>query len=156
MLRCLLVEPGPYLGAFSREMPGAMALVLCQFERVNRSLIARVMPDRVVAPLFSARFDIVDLAAILSDAGFGGGLIVVAPPLPDLRLVRRELASVTRGMDLVFAEYRDGAIHWREGEALHAPAAGGQADPAPGSAADDPGLHLDRPCVSRPKTPEGG
>lgn len=65
---------------------------------VSAALLARVLPDAVIAPLCGEDFDVIDLAERLSAWGYGGCLLVVAPPLPDPELVLREIASACPGI----------------------------------------------------------
>lgn len=60
---------------------------------LSAALLARVLPDAVLAPLLGVGFDIIDLAEWLDGRGFGGTLLVAAGPLPDRGLVQREIAA---------------------------------------------------------------
>ncbi|RFP89092.1 hypothetical protein DZK27_06830 [Rhodobacteraceae bacterium 63075] len=63
-------------------------------------------PDAVVSWLFCARYDIFDIATRLALSGYKGRVIAVSPPLPDKRMVLRELreAFPMLHFDIWFAE----------------------------------------------------
>lgn len=63
-------------------------------------------PDAIVSWLFCARYDIFDVATRLALSGYRGRVIAVSPPLPDKRIVLRELhdAFPMLHFDIWFAE----------------------------------------------------
>lgn len=75
-----------------QQMVGA-SVTMSQFSRLDASLLARAEPDVVLAPLFSADFDITDLAAHLVRLGYRGALRAFTQPLPAPRVVISELRS---------------------------------------------------------------
>lgn len=110
--RLLIVEPGSFLTALAREIPHDGAMVLCQYHRLSCAMIGRVMPDCVVAPLFSPAFDIFELIALLQASEFQGKLMAVSPPLPNCRMVLRELQSAARRMTVRIIEHDGVTLRW--------------------------------------------
>lgn len=95
--RWLVVDLGPTLLARMPD-PGA-ALVLTRFATLDATLLARVMPDLVLAPLFGPGFDILDLAQRLTLLGYRGPLRALASALPDPEAVAREVRGHCLGID---------------------------------------------------------
>lgn len=95
--RCLVVDLGPAMLARMPD-PGA-ALVLTRYATLDATLLARVMPDMVLAPLFGSGFDILDLAQRLTTLGYRGPLRALAPALPDPEAVAREVRGHCLGID---------------------------------------------------------
>lgn len=95
--RCLVVELGPAMLARMPD-PGA-ALVLARFATIDATLMARVMPDLVLAPLFGSGFDILDLAQRLVMLGYRGPLRALTAALPDPDAVAREVRGHCKGID---------------------------------------------------------
>lgn len=110
--RLLLVEPGSFLTALARDIPHSGAMVLCHYARLSRAMVSQVMPDCVAAPLFSPLFDIFELAEILKDAGYTGALMAVSPPLPNSRMVLRELQEAMPQMVVRLIEHDGRALRW--------------------------------------------
>ena len=110
--RLLVVEPGGFLSVLARDIPHNGAMVLCQYARLSRALICRVMPDCVVAPLFSPVFDIVELAHVLNEADYQGALMAISPPLPNGRMVLRELQDLAPRMVVRLIEHEGGVLRW--------------------------------------------
>lgn len=89
----LLLVDLPDLPRADAQLSGAAALYHTSFAAVDAVLLARLKPDRVICPLLSREFDASLLAQRLITAGFRGRLTVIAPRLPDSRMVQSELAS---------------------------------------------------------------
>lgn len=51
-------------------------------------------------PLIASAFDAFQVIETLADAGYGGRLLVVAPNLPNVRMVEQELRHLARGLSL--------------------------------------------------------
>lgn len=96
--RCLAVEVGPAMLARLTGQAGP-ALVLTRYVTLDASLLARVMPDLVIAPLFGPGFDILDLAQRLMVLGYRGPLRALTRPLPDPGAVIGEVRGHCRGID---------------------------------------------------------
>lgn len=67
-------------------------------EKLDAVLLATMAPDKVICPLFSQDYDALVVAQILSKLGFGGTLVVVAPDLPNPRMVEREIRNQAGGI----------------------------------------------------------
>lgn len=95
--RWLIVDLGP---AMLARLPDAgAALVLTRFAMLDATLMARVMPDLVIAPLFGSGFDILDLAQRLVMLGYRGPLRALTAALPDPDAVAREVRGHCKGID---------------------------------------------------------
>lgn len=67
-------------------------------EKIDAVLLATMAPDRVICPLFSENYDALVVAQLLTKLGFGGTLVVVAPDLPNPRMVEREIRNQAGGI----------------------------------------------------------
>lgn len=98
---------------FSEPGPQGMALVLGGIvpdgvdgiavpgpEGLDTVLLATMGADRVICPLFADGFDAMAVAARLAKLGFGGTLYVLAPDLPNPRMVEREIRAQGGGIDV--------------------------------------------------------
>lgn len=74
------------------------SLVVCAFASLERALLDRVSPRSVVCPLMAEGFEALQVLTLLRQAGYAGDVMVVAPPLPDPRMVERELRAVAPGL----------------------------------------------------------
>ncbi len=84
-------------------VPPPRACVFVRFGKLSPELLALVAPDIVIAPLFGADFDILDLADRLAAAAFAGRLYALTAPLPRPDAVRAEVSGHAPGIafDLV-------------------------------------------------------
>lgn len=69
-------------------------------EALDAVLLATLGAECVVCPLFDAEFDAMTVAARLGALGFTGRLQVIAPELPNPRMVEREIRSQASGLTL--------------------------------------------------------
>lgn len=113
--RLLLVEPENFLAAVAREIPHSGAMVLCHYQQLTHPLLQRIAPDCIVAPLFSAAFDIFELLGVLIEANYRAILVIIAPPLPNGSMVLRELRCAASQMTVQLVEYEDDELHWTGG-----------------------------------------
>lgn len=74
-------------------------------DTLDARLLATVLPDVVVAPLFAPNSDAVIVIGRLQSLGFGGRILILAPKLPNRRMVERELRSLTGGARLDLLEH---------------------------------------------------
>ncbi|OAN73951.1 hypothetical protein A8B78_17530 [Jannaschia sp. EhC01] len=58
-----------------------------------RNITGPDAPDLILAPLTAKGFDAMDLLATLTQAGFGGRVLVLAPHMPDVPLVRADVLA---------------------------------------------------------------
>ena len=66
--------------------------------KIDSVLLATMAPDKVICPLFAADYDALVVAQLLTKLGFGGTLVVVAPDLPNPRMVEREIRNQSGGL----------------------------------------------------------
>lgn len=69
------------------------------FHEVTAEALNHLSPALVVSPLFSRRFDCLDLAVTLHEIGYRGAYRVYAGDLPDPGIVVEEVRSITPGLD---------------------------------------------------------
>lgn len=62
-------------------------------DTLDAALSAPEHIDIVATPLLTERFDAVDIALQLERSGFRGLYVVVTPVLPNLEIIRREIAA---------------------------------------------------------------
>lgn len=67
---------------------------------LSAQLLSQVLPDIVVLPLMSAQSDAVTDLHVLSALGFRGRCIVLAPTLPNRKMVLAELRREAFGMSV--------------------------------------------------------
>ena len=72
-------------------MTGVAHLTLA---RVDADLLQRLQPTLVIMPLFTAAHDATAAIERLVELGYSGRVTILAPKLPNPRLVERELASL--------------------------------------------------------------
>ena len=66
--------------------------------KIDSVLLATMAPDKVICPLFADDYDALVVAQLLTKLGFGGTLVVVAPDLPNPRMVEREIRNQAGGL----------------------------------------------------------
>ncbi len=66
--------------------------------RIDAAVLARLAPVQVICALFDASADAMAVAERLTECGWSGRLTVLAPGLPDRRMVQRELQVVATGI----------------------------------------------------------
>lgn len=72
------------------EEPEAQIQTL-RYTALSDEILMKYRPELVVTPLFSDRFDAVDVAEALAFAGYYGELWAIGPALPNPRLIEQEL-----------------------------------------------------------------
>ncbi|MDR7125331.1 hypothetical protein [Pseudotabrizicola sp. 4114] len=95
--------PGPFVGI---GLPMALAVALAGKRRVvalEPEAIATAGLDQIEDPmigclLLGSKADALDIIADLVEAGYRGPVTVVAPPLPNPRMVERELSRAAKPM----------------------------------------------------------
>jgi hypothetical protein len=79
-------------------------MVLTPFSGLNADLLARTMPDAVIFPLIAAGFDALQVIDRLVALRYAGEACVMAPILPNRRMVEAELRSHGPGLRLLLVE----------------------------------------------------
>lgn len=95
--------PGPFVGI---GLPQALAVALAGKRRVitlDPEAIATAGLDQIEDPmvgclLLGSKVDALDIIADLVKAGYRGPVTVVAPPLPNPKMVERELSRAAKPM----------------------------------------------------------
>jgi hypothetical protein len=101
---CLAIDIDPAnIGPMTQTEPQAVLLTYAEFLRAKPSAATFQI---VLVPLFGPSFDALDLVEGLADQGFTGTLRVVAPRLPNMHLVLRELqtAATRKGITVEMIE----------------------------------------------------
>lgn len=70
------------------------------FAALNAAELARIAPDQVVFPLFSASLDAIVILTRLHDLGYCGRCIVLTPRLPKPHLIAAELRGYSGAMQV--------------------------------------------------------
>ena len=71
---------------------------------LDSALLAQLSPDWVLFPLISTGFDAPHVIELLASLGYSGGACVIAPLLPNRRMVEIELRSIAPALNLVLVE----------------------------------------------------
>ena len=87
-----------------------------EFSKVSENTLLCLGPSTVVCPLFTNRFDVIDVANLLQRANHQCRILIDAPPLPRPAMVLREIRDACPGTDVEFFKVLDG----REPELLRA------------------------------------
>jgi hypothetical protein len=69
------------------------------FHELTPEMIVAIAPNLVVSPLVAISFDCIDLAVLLQEAGFNGRYRALSRPIPNPRLVRREINDLCPDVD---------------------------------------------------------
>ena len=67
-------------------------------ENIDAALLARVQPKKVICPMIGEDYDALIVATHLRALNFAGTLVVVAPELPNPRMVEREIRNQAGGL----------------------------------------------------------
>ncbi len=81
---------------FEALAPGAQAVE--RPDEIDAALLARVRPEKVICPMIGEDYDALSVATLLRSLDFGGTLVVVAPELPNPRMVEREIRNQAGGL----------------------------------------------------------
>jgi hypothetical protein len=93
----ILALDGPEVAVLAERLPNrakadSTAAVL--------AIVATQRPRAVAIALFGMSHDVLDLAEGLARVGYKGRVLALSPPLPNRRLVQRELATQVPGLRL--------------------------------------------------------
>ncbi len=83
------------------------SVIVARIGGVDRMFLDRVTPDLIAAPLFAARFDILDLIARLVRCGYRGRVIALTGVLPNPRAVEDEIRALAGPVDFALVEVAD-------------------------------------------------
>jgi hypothetical protein len=104
-VRFLAVGPrGPAGLGFAAATRANPEMTFIPFSELTETVLAQINPDFVISPLVGPDFDCMDLAGVLSEAGFQGRYRVAATDLPNPSLVRREIVGQFPELDFDLLE----------------------------------------------------
>lgn len=89
------------LGAGSNA---AIKLSAATFMSLNSSEFRDMLPSVIYSPLVTAKFDAVDFAQKLQELKFTGQYKVVAPKIPNLSIITKDLADVAPMVDFAIID----------------------------------------------------
>ena len=99
-----LVIEVPRTVGFVHALPVHVTAVPILFSALEQKLVSSVAPTKVVVPLMARGFDAADVVEQLAICGYQGSVWVLAPKLPNRRMVERELKSMASGMQVEVIE----------------------------------------------------
>lgn len=102
----LVVEVPKSVG-FIAALPVHVTAVPILFSALEQKLVSSVSPTKVVVPLMARGFDAADVVEQLAACGFQGAVWVLAPKLPNRRMVERELKSLATGIQIEVIELEE-------------------------------------------------
>lgn len=85
-----------------RHLPADSQMVFSEFYEVTKEMLEVFNPDIVLSPLLCPAFDCLDLAVLLEQIQFRGRYRVMAPTLPNPKLILAEIQSLCPNLDLSF------------------------------------------------------
>ena len=85
-----------------RALPIDSQIAFAEFHEITEELLQALTPDIVMSPVLTRAFDCLDLAQTLHDSGYRGRLRVVAPDLPNPRVIQAEISALCPGLDVAF------------------------------------------------------
>jgi hypothetical protein len=99
-----LVIEVPKTVGFVAAVPLHVTAVPILFSALEEKLVASVSPSKVVMPLMTRGFDAAEAIEQLGVCGYRGAVWVLAPKLPNRRMVERELKSLVQGIQVEVIE----------------------------------------------------
>ena len=74
-------------------------MLYVDFHELTPEMVVTLAPTLVVSPLLAMSFDCIDLAVLLQEAGFTGRYRAFSRPIPNPKLVRREIHDLCPDID---------------------------------------------------------
>ena len=97
----LAADEGGTTVALGCPLPeGVDGVALAGPQALDPVLLATLEARQVICPLVGDGFDALAVALRLAQLGYGGPLVVLAPPLPNPRMVAREIRNQSGGMQV--------------------------------------------------------
>lgn len=90
-----------WLGS-GRALPIDSQLAFADFHEITAELLDTLAPDIVMSPLLTNNFDCLDLAQALQAGGFSGRLRIVAPDMPNPKVIQAEIKALCPALDVAF------------------------------------------------------
>ena len=91
----------------TRSTIQATGVLYTRFDDFGCQMVRKLAPQSVLSPLFSDRFDCIDVGRCLANAEFPGKFCVVADTLPNTAMVQRELERQFPSRDLHVISHDD-------------------------------------------------
>ncbi|MBW6417188.1 hypothetical protein [Celeribacter sp. PS-C1] len=95
----LMVGEPQRMQTLKRHFPQDTGLFFIEFCDLTPEILHSINPGSVVAPVISAHFDCLDLAALLQDADYKGAFRAITKGLPRPEIVRNEVRSQFPDLD---------------------------------------------------------
>ena len=99
-----LVVEVPKTVGFVSALPLHITTVSVLFSALEQKLVSSIAPSKVVMPLMARGFDAAEAIEQLGTCGYQGVVWVLAPKLPNRRMVERELKSMVQGIQVEVIE----------------------------------------------------
>ena len=85
-----------------RALPADSQIAFAEFHEITEELLLTLLPDVVLSPVLCRAFDCLDLAQTLHGSGFRGRLRIMAPDMPNPRVIQSEIRALCPGLDVAF------------------------------------------------------
>lgn len=82
------------------KLPRRPSVVIARFRGLDKALLDRVSPHRVICPLISGDFDAMEVLKLLRRLRWKGPVEVVGPEMANPEMVEKELRSALPGRDV--------------------------------------------------------
>ena len=99
-----LVIEVPRTVGFGTALPLHVTAIPVLFSALEEKLVSSIAPSKVVVPLMTRHFDAAEVVEHLGTCGYQGSVWVLAPKLPNRRMVERELRSMVQGIQVEIIE----------------------------------------------------
>lgn len=83
---------------YIQNTPLRPSIVVARFGDLSASLVDRVQPELIICPLMANGFDAMDVLSRAKSATWRASICVLTPPLPNQKMVERELKSHASGL----------------------------------------------------------
>lgn len=88
--------------AEGRALPNDSQIAFAEFHEITTELMDALTPDIVMSSVMTRAFDCLDLAQALQETGFRGRFRVVAPELPNPKVIQAEIRAICPALDVAF------------------------------------------------------
>lgn len=85
---------------YIQNMSFKPSIVVARFSDLKPDLVNRVQPELILCPLMGPGFDALDVLCHASMADWRASIGVLSPPLPNHRMVERELKAHSGGLSV--------------------------------------------------------
>ncbi len=85
-----------------RALPADSQIAFAEFHEISAELLQTLTPDIVMSPVLTRGFDCLDLAQALQASGFRGRFRVVAPDMPNPKVIQAEIRALCPTLDVAF------------------------------------------------------